>query len=83
MPSGDTSAAGVLCFIVVYTVQLPAIYFILPLVALGRVYYQCHWFGDTIIGTIIGTLWGAIGCSQFQLLVPLLRIIAGEGTFIP
>ena len=27
-------------------------------VALGRVYYHCHYVGDTIIGAIVGTIIG-------------------------
>ena len=72
MPSGDTSAAAVFCLINMAIMDLPAMYIVLPLVALGRVYYQCHWFGDTIIGAIVGTFWGWIGYSQFLLLIPLL-----------
>ena len=72
MPSGDTSAAAVFCFLNAFIMQLPAMYIILPLVALGRVYYQCHWFGDTIIGSFVGTFWGWIGCRQFLMLIPLL-----------
>ena len=72
MPSGDTSAAAVFCFVLTNLMQMPWIYLVLPLVAMGRVYYQCHWFGDTIIGSIVGTFWGFIGCSQFVMLAPLL-----------
>ena len=72
MPSGDTSAAAVFCFVNACVMQLPAMYIVLPLVALGRVYYQCHWFGDTIVGGLVGTFWAWIGYSQFLLLIPLL-----------
>ena len=37
MPSGDTSAAAVFCLINMCVMDLPAIYIVLPLVALGRV----------------------------------------------
>ena len=83
MPSGDTSAAAVFCLINYLVMQMPAIYLILPLVALGRVYFQCHWFGDTIIGSFVGTFWGLIGYSQFLMLIPFLQLIAGDGTFVP
>ena len=50
---------------------------------LGRVYYHCHWFGDTIIGASMGTIWGVVAKHYFPLLVPLARIVAGAGTFVP
>lgn len=39
MPSGDTSAAAVFCFLLANLMGLPGVYLILPLVAMGRVYY--------------------------------------------
>ena len=83
MPSGDTSAAAVFCLLLAFIMKMPQCYAVLPLVAMGRVFYQCHWFGDTIVGSIVGTLWGLIGCSQFLMMAPLMQVIAGEGTFTP
>lgn len=82
MPSGDTSAAALFCFLYCTMVYLPAMYFILPLVVLGRVYYQCHWYGDTVAGILVGTFWGAITFTQFATWAPLARLIAGPDTFI-
>ena len=39
MPSADTSAAAVFCFLLANLMNIPAVYVILPLVAMGRVYY--------------------------------------------
>ena len=39
MPSGDTAAAALFCYLYAYMVQMEAIYILLPLVMLGRVYY--------------------------------------------
>ena len=39
MPSADTSAAAVFCFLLANLMGLPGVYLILPLVAMGRVYY--------------------------------------------
>lgn len=39
MPSGDSSAAAVFCFLYAAMLYLPAIYLVLPLVMAGRVYY--------------------------------------------
>ncbi len=61
--------------------KFPAIYVILPFVMLGRVYYHCHWVGDTIMGATIGTAWGFFGCYFFATVVPILRFIAGSEFF--
>lgn len=55
MPSGDVTACAVFCYFYYAMLGLPAVYIILPLVACGRVYYHCHWFGDTVLGIIVGT----------------------------
>jgi membrane-associated phospholipid phosphatase len=39
MPSGDSAAASLFCFLCATVVGLPALYVILPLVMCGRVYY--------------------------------------------
>ena len=39
MPSGDCAAVALYCFLHCTMVWLPAMYLILPLVAVGRVYY--------------------------------------------
>ena len=65
MPSGDTSAAAVFCLLVAVEMGWPLIYVLMPLVMLGRVYYQCHWLGDTIVGLLVGTFWGMVGASNF------------------
>lgn len=71
MPSGDSAAAAVFCVLVTHEMGMPFIYILMPLVMMGRVYYQCHWFGDTVIGFIIGTFWGVMGTSYFAEMVPL------------
>ena len=65
MPSGDSAAAAVFCYLVAFEMGLPQVYLLLPLVMMGRVYYQCHWFGDTIVGVIIGTFWAFVVSSDF------------------
>lgn len=83
MPSGDSSAAACFCFLYSYVLQVPAIYLMLPLVMAGRVYYQCHWIADTMVGACIGTFWGFMGYWQFSLIAPFLQLVAGPGTYIP
>jgi len=72
MPSGDSAACALCCYILAHQMKVHTIYFILPMVCLGRVYYHCHWIGDTIVGSLIGTLWGVFGCYFFYALVPLM-----------
>ena len=71
MPSGDASAAAVWIAIISMEMGWPALYILMPLVMLGRVYYQCHWLGDTIVGLFVGTFFGLVGVSNFDFFVPL------------
>ena len=82
MPSGDSGAAAVFCLQYAVLMQLPGVYVILPLVCLGRVYYQCHWIGDTVIGVIIGSFSAISTLIVFDQIMPLLQWISGPGTFI-
>ena len=61
-PSGDTAqAANLVCF---FALNVPKFYeslggiwfavIYVSLVALARVYYHCHYFGDTIFGAMLG-----------------------------
>ena len=70
MPSGDSSAAAVFCALVAIEMGMPQIYVLMPLVMLGRVYYQCHWIGDTVIGFFVGSFWGLVTASNFHSFVP-------------
>jgi membrane-associated phospholipid phosphatase len=75
MPSGDAAVAGVFCYVYAFVAGLPAVYVILPLVCGGRVYYQCHYIGDTIFGSLVGTFWGALMSAFVVIFVPLFRLI--------
>jgi membrane-associated phospholipid phosphatase len=37
---------------------------VIPLVALARVYYRCHWLGDTLGGMLLG-----VGFSYFAFTI--------------
>ena len=62
MPSGDTAQAALLAYFIKYNypvlyVALGAHMFtikLIVLVAFGRVFYHCHYFGDTIAGALLG-----------------------------
>lgn len=40
------------------------------LVAIARIFYHCHYFGDTIAGGILGYLI-ALGFYEFEIVVPI------------
>ena len=82
MPSGDASACALFCYVYTYMMHIPAIYVVLPLVCLGRVYYHCHWLGDTFIGSILGTCWGILCCHQISIFIPFLQLIVGSEFFL-
>jgi membrane-associated phospholipid phosphatase len=46
--------------------------FLIPVVALGRVYFRCHWIGDTIGGIIIGGLFAFLGYLSFTRIAEVL-----------
>ena len=78
MPSGDCSAAALFCFLFAFILDLPFVYLILPLVMCGRVYYQCHWLGDTIVGAFVGTFWGILAYSYFGYFTGFATLITGD-----
>ena len=82
MPSGDSAAAAVFCTLIACEMNLPLIYFVLPLVMAGRVYYHCHWWGDTIAGAVIGVAWAILFVVYFDKFVPFFAWVAGDNVFI-
>lgn len=66
-PSGDTAQGSLLAFFIMY--QYPYLYVglgetsflvkFICMVAIGRVFHHCHFFGDTIFGALIGFLVAA------------------------
>jgi membrane-associated phospholipid phosphatase len=45
-----------------------------PFVALSRIYYQCHYIGDTIVGAFLGILYATLAYDQFHIVEPMFRI---------
>ena len=78
LPSGDSGAAAVFCYIIYFCFQAPLIFLILPLVCLGRVYYHCHWIGDTLIGSTIGIFTALSGFAYINSMVPVFEAISGS-----
>merc|ERR1719499_303144 len=56
MPSGDTAQAAVTaaCYYLKFGSGGIMTTLLVPFVAFGRVYMRAHFFGDTIVGTILG-----------------------------
>jgi membrane-associated phospholipid phosphatase len=53
MPSGDSGQAG--CYLTLLTLASGWRFITMaPLIMMARVYYGCHWIGDTIVGACIG-----------------------------
>ena len=77
-PSGDTAQAAVLSAYL--TVNMPFVVERIPcghltlalfvaLVALGRVYYHCHFIGDTLGGAFLGAVCVLVNAGLTRLLV--------------
>ena len=54
MPSGDAGMGSYWCGLAVLVFNIRSAILIIPLVALGRVYFRCHWIGDTVAGSLLG-----------------------------
>lgn len=70
-PSGDSAQAGVFAVFItivhkniIYSLVIP------PFAMLGRVYFGCHYFGDTVIGVLIGAFYT---CLTFYLYYTLFN----------
>lgn len=61
MPSGDSAQSAVFAAFVTFffpnSIIAPYVWIIPPISAFGRVYFQCHWVFDTVIGISYGTLF--------------------------
>jgi len=66
MPSGDTIQAAQIAFALFLFYDTYSVLLLIPLVAYGRVYFRCHWIGDTIVATILGVLYALIGFAYFS-----------------
>lgn len=54
MPSGDSAQAGMFCtMLALYFGQL-ALLLGIPATQFGRIYFGCHWIGDTIVRATMG-----------------------------
>jgi len=78
MPSGDATAAAFCCGCYAFLFDFPwLLLFCMPMSCLGRVYVQCHWFGDVAVGATMGTVFVILTFSVYfeQLANPLFKAI--------
>jgi membrane-associated phospholipid phosphatase len=79
MPSGDTIQGAQMCFAIYLFFQSYYVLFVIPMVALGRIYFRCHWIGDTIVGGILGILYATIGYAYFPKFAAILLFHLSNG----
>ncbi len=65
MPSGDTSQGALWCALTMFFFDSNFTIYLIPIIAYGRVYFRCHWIGDTIAGAFLGIGIAAIGYFNF------------------
>ena len=77
MPSGDSACGAYFCCMYSIMFGFHWAVLIIPLVCLGRVYVHCHWIGDTVAGSILGSITAYVFFSlQFETVSkPLYQII--------
>ena len=77
MPSGDTMAAAYFVSLYFWLFHCsPLAFLIVVMAGFGRVYVHCHWFGDCIVGGVLGTACGYLLFSPgfFRILVNPLTL---------
>ena len=67
-PSGDTIQAAHFASFIYFTFGNTYWLFLIPMTAFSRIYYQCHWINDTIIGALIGLITGYLTYSTVSYL---------------
>ena len=75
MPSGDAYQGGVFTFFLfALGVDIRIAILVQILICLSRVYFMCHWLGDTLVGTVCGVFMGWLH-YQFLLACPWILTI--------
>ena len=58
MPSGDSMQAALFAFFWAANYNFYYVFAVVPFVMLARIYYNCHYFFDTVVGVAVGVLDG-------------------------
>lgn len=56
MPSGDSAQSALFCTLLALQFGQPRLLLGIPATMFGRVYFGCHWIGDTMVGASIGAV---------------------------
>jgi membrane-associated phospholipid phosphatase len=72
MPSGDSAQGALWAVLTLAFFKSNLSMLMIPLVAFGRVYFRCHWIGDTLIGSLIGAGFAIIGFYNFSKFADVL-----------
>ncbi|CDW87079.1 pap2 family protein [Stylonychia lemnae] len=77
MPSGDTAQCTLWCGLMYFTyggsVLFTMLLFLPVLVGFSRVFYQCHYFGDVILGGFVGLIMAYFFKLQFARYLWLIQ----------
>lgn len=86
-PSGDSATACAMAMALVFMTGHPAYFLFGIAVMLGRVYFMCHFIGDTIIGSMIGCIppvlwqcllgWESVTWQHLVVEIGMLLLILG------
>ncbi len=58
MPSGDAAQAALWALLLALACDCPALLLAPALTCAGRVLYGCHWWGDVLVGALVGAAVG-------------------------
>ena len=74
MPSGDAAQGALWCTLtqLFFSPSYATPIMIMLLVAFARVYYRCHWIGDTLIGCILGMTVAFFSHMHFAKIAEIL-----------
>ena len=53
---------------------------LITLVGFSRVYFRCHWIGDTLVGGVLGILYAFIGYAYFPRFATLFLFHLSSGS---
>lgn len=64
--AGDAAQCALWTTMIAFHYGQPLAMLMIPCTMLGRVYFGCHWIGDTVVGASTGLLWAAIVHQSFS-----------------